>query len=406
MVPLLLGGCGVAASASPSATKVLRPPVAPDRIPVSVFDAYMNAAQRAIIKAQQTNVDPAAAIGLSPGCRSWLGAQVTDLFCGSLPPHSIEVSGPPELEVSGPGVRGGGMGAITQLTGLPLRPGGILHLRALQHATGALVVESTPRPGVTGFARFDLDLPAGAVAEIRYDPQRGVVMERRNLVQRPVRTATTPELSFPPPPLPNSAGPYQDCRALGGAETITDPTGDVVLNTADIPVADGSYPGLDITQATLARAGGVICLDLDLTSPPAVNDAYDLFLTAPLPHGIEPPGGPVTAKITISLASSSYRVLSTDAFYDLEPIGGYVSVPRGLIGVRGDQLSLMIQQSQLVSQPLPAFDWEVDTVTSASPGVEPYDCAPNYGNALYPPGYRVAPPPPGVGAVRPTRCRL
>lgn len=80
--------------------------------------------------------------------------------------------------------------------------------------------------------------------------------------------------------------------------------------------------------------------------------------------------------------------------WELEPAHGVVTVPRALIGVSGDNLSLMIDRSQLSSDaPFTAFRWDVDAETVVSPGIEPYDCAPNTGDAVYPPGSSASPAP-------------
>jgi hypothetical protein len=105
----------------------------------------------------------------------------------------------------------------------------------------------------------------------------------------------------------------------------------------------------------------------------------------------------LAAKTSISLITPTDQVLNVgQPFWALEPTHGYVTVPRALIGVSGNKLSLMIDRSQLApNAPLTAFSWSVDAYTNAAPGIEPYDCAPTGGDAVYPPSATASPPPIG-----------
>jgi hypothetical protein len=337
-------------------------------------------------RAQRAHVEPAAAVGLPPQCRSWLGEGITALFCSARPPKSLPYSGPGQLEMSGAGMRGGAQGAITQLTGLPLGPGDALKLRALQDARGWLVVESIPKQHVLTYSRFDIDLLAGAVARVRYLGSRGPLLDQDARLRSPAHAVTIHEPNLPVPPLPNSYGPYEDCGSLGLTESISDPTGDVTLNTANIR-APRSDRGLDITHAAIARSDRDLCLDIQLTSRPVPGDRYDLILRAPTATNL------VAPKISVLLITPIDRVLNIgQPFWALEPTNGYVTVPRGVIGISGNNLSVIIDRSQLPPYaPLTAFRWSVDAYTVAAPGIEPYDCAPTSGDAVYPPSATASP---------------
>jgi hypothetical protein len=195
------------------------------------------------------------------------------------------------------------------------------------------------------------------------------------------------------PPLPNAAGPYVNCHQVGATASISDPAGDVALNTTDLPVPHG-YQDLDIRRVTIARSDSILCLNIETASPPLPGDSYVLLLTP-----VQDPQD--QAKISMELVSTKLRLVSTGAPLDqLVPTGGYVSVARALIGIDGDSLSLLIDHSQLASGPsFSAFRWSVDTFGGAGPGIQPYDCAPNLAPALYPPGTEAGPAESG-GCIR------
>lgn len=367
---------------------VLHPPIGEYRIPDSVVKAYKTAAAAVIERAQRDHLKPATAVGLPPQCQAWLGESITALFCSASPPKSRPYSGPGQLEISATGMRGGAQGAITQLTGLPLRHGDVLHLRAVHEARGWLVIESVPKQNVVSYSRFDIDLPAGSAAQVRYLDGRGPILEHQAGLQSPARAITIAQPLLPPPPLPNSYGRYQECAKVGPTGSISDPTADVTLNTANIP-APRSYHGLDITHATIAHSDRDLCLDIQLTSPPVPGNDYHLTLRAPTATNA------VGAEISISLITATDRVVSIgQPLWALQPTNGYVTVPRALIGVSGNNLSLMIDRSQLApNAPLTAFRWSIDADTNAAPGIQPYDCATTSGDALYPPSATASPPP-------------
>jgi hypothetical protein len=349
----------------------------PPSRPISAkrFRDLLTVAQHAVL-ALERKPDAQSQLDLPASCRTWLGAGVVLAFCGhdrsSDPASRLAV--PAQLQISSPTMHGGSQGSIAQFSGLPLRVGDVARLWAEHAVDGDLVVLTQSGLGTRAWARFALHLAPGEHATLANSATAGLTVEITGTAVHPQQTVMVPNPGAALlPPSPNSAGPYENCAALGHTVEISDPRGDPTLPNSETRV-DGAE-SVDIVKAALTTRGPVVCLDITTVRPPTSEQGFSLVMSS------EAGAAPRINKVGIFLAGAQ-RLVDTTApavITDL-PDGPAAAI----IGVRRNHVSLMIDQRQFAArQRMQRFSWQVRSSQLVGPTAS--DCIPDRSPAPTPP---------------------